>query len=121
MISTDHPRIAREKKTVKSLIKIYCKGNHNEAKREEGGFCPECSELLEYAFRRLDRCVFHENKPTCGKCPVHCYKRDMREKIRIVMRFSGRRLVFRHPILSLHHIIDGWKEVPEKPSKKPQS
>ncbi len=120
-MSAEQPRIAREKKTVKSLIQIYCKGNHKESREGEGDICPECSELLDYAFRRLDRCVFHEKKPTCGNCPVHCYKRDMRENIRSVMQYSGRRLVFRHPILSLLHIMDGRKEVPEKSSKKTQT
>ena len=35
---------------------------------------------------RLDRCPFRDEKPTCSNCLVHCYKPDMRERIREVMR-----------------------------------
>jgi hypothetical protein len=39
---------------------------------------------------------------------IHCYKPAMREKIKNVMRYSGPRVTFRHPILALFHVIDSY-------------
>lgn len=49
--------------------------------------------MLIYATARLDRCKFGDGKTKCHKCHVHCYRPDMREKIRVVMRFSGPRMM----------------------------
>ena len=105
-----HPRIAREIKPVQAMIRMYCKDNHGT--RE---LCQECSELQDYAINRLKECPYKEGKTTCTKCPVHCYKPDMREKIRTVMRYSGPRMAFRHPVLALFHIIDGRRRTPIMP------
>ena len=35
-----------------------------------------------------------ETKTFCSNCKVHCYKPEMRKKIRAVMRFSGPRMIF---------------------------
>lgn len=67
--------------------------------------CVECRELLTYATARLDRCRFGERKTKCHKCNVHCYRPDMREKIREVMRFSGPRMIFHHPMEALRYIL----------------
>ena len=42
----------------------------------------------------------------CSQCKVHCYAPVQREKIRQVMRFAGTRLMFPHPIMTIHHGID---------------
>jgi hypothetical protein len=76
-------RIQREKKTIKLMIAIYCRKKH----RTKKGLCQECRELLNYAAGRLDKCRFAAAKPVCNKCTVHCYKPEMREKIRRVMGF----------------------------------
>ena len=34
----------------------------------------------------------------------------MREKIRAVMRFSGPRMIFHHPVMALRHVIETKKE-----------
>jgi len=34
-------------------------------------------------------------KPACKACPAHCYKPEMRARIRGVMRHSGMRAVLR--------------------------
>jgi hypothetical protein len=105
-MSKDHPRIAREKKTIEKMIHVYCKAKH----KTKGELCEECSDFLSYAFLRLDKCQFQEEKPTCGKCLVHCYQLSMREKAKKIMRYSGPRLIWRAPILTLHHILDGRKK-----------
>lgn len=106
-MSINHPRMIREKKTIKAMIKIYCKSHH----KTHNELCCECTELLQYALNRLDRCPFQENKTTCAKCPIHCYKPDMRERVKSVMKFSGSRMSYRHPILSILHFIDGRKKI----------
>lgn len=68
-------RIEQEKNTVAKMVHIYCK--YHERNRK---LCNECQQLLEYAQQRLNYCKFGENKPTCRKCPIHCYKPDMRKK-----------------------------------------
>lgn len=51
-----------------------------------------------------------ETKTFCSNCKVHCYKPDMREKIREVMRFSGPRMLFYHPIMAIRHVMESRKE-----------
>ena len=34
----------------------------------------------------------------------------MREKIRDVMRFSGPRMIFHHPVMAVSHVIETKKE-----------
>ena len=95
-------RIEREKKTIKLMIEIYCRKNHG-CKDE---LCEECKELLEYAHKRLTYCKFGENKSTCGKCPIHCYKKDMKEKVKAVMKFSGPRLIIYNPKELIKHALN---------------
>jgi predicted amidophosphoribosyltransferase len=90
-----------EGRTLEVMIKIFCRGHHGN--KEE--LCPDCRELLEYAQKRLDKCPFGENKPRCSDCTVHCYKPEMREKIRAVMKYSGPRMVYKHPVLTGAHYI----------------
>ena len=69
------------------------------------GLCGECRELLEYSLARLEHCKFGNTKTKCHKCPVHCYRPDMREKIRTVMRFSGPRMLLYHPLEALRYLF----------------
>ena len=96
----------REKKTVFLMISIYCKKKHHTGKE----LCPECQKLKAYAMLRSDKCPFMETKTFCSNCKVHCYKPDMREKIREVMRFSGPRMIFHHPVMAIRHVIESKKE-----------
>lgn len=89
-------RIEQEKKTVRQMVEIYCHGKKHVSK----WLCEDC-----YAYQRLDHCKFGENKPTCKKCPIHCYKPDMKEKMREVMRYAGPRMMWYHPIAAIRHII----------------
>ncbi len=97
----------REKKTVSEMISLYCRKNHGTKK---GLLCDECRQLLDYATARSDKCPFMENKTFCSNCKVHCYKPEMREKIRIVMRFSGPRMIMYHPVMAIRHVILCKKE-----------
>ena len=91
---------------------IYCRKKH-------GGktLCPDCAALDAYARLRSEKCPFMETKTFCSNCRVHCYKPEMREKIRAVMRFSGPRMLFYHPILAIRHVIETKKETKRLESK----
>ncbi len=109
------PRFRRERKTIKAMIGIYCREQHAPAR----GLCPECAALSAYADQRLDNCPFGDDKPTCAKCPIHCYKPAAREQIRTVMRYAGPRMLFRRPVLAIFHLLEGRKEPPVHPRRKP--
>lgn len=95
-------RIEREKKTVSLMIGMFCRHNHQSA----DFLCDECLRLAEYAEKRAQNCRFGNQKPVCARCPVHCYKPEMRENIRKVMRYSGPRMMTRHPYLAIMHFVD---------------
>ena len=94
-----------EMELVSQMIALYCRKKHGEGK-----LCPECAELDRYALQRSEKCPFMETKTFCSNCRVHCYKPEMREKIHQVMRFSGPRMIFRHPILVIRHVIETKQE-----------
>ena len=95
-------RIEREKKIIEAMIEIYCRNFHGFKE----GFCHECEELLDYSHLKLEKCPFGDNKPVCNKCSVHCYKDEMKHKIKQVMKYSGPRMLYYHPVMSLYHFID---------------
>ena len=94
-------RIEREKHIIEVMVEIYCKKKH----KSKDGLCSECRELLDYSRQRLDKCKFGEQKSYCQKCPIHCYKKDMKEKIKDVMKFSGPRLLFYNPVELFQHLF----------------
>ena len=106
-MSNKRPRINRESHTVAAMIHLYCREHHSSDR-----LCPECTMLMDYAHKRLDKCPYQEGKTTCAKCPVHCFKTVMRERIRAVMRYSGPRMLYRHPMMAILHLIDGLRKEP---------
>lgn len=121
-MASGRSRLEREARTLEALVSLYCRGVHRRGKARTSApapavamrgvhsrgkaLCPACAGLLAYALERLRSCPFQGSKPVCARCPVHCYRPAMREDIRRVMRHSGPRLVTRHPILALRHILD---------------
>lgn len=113
---SDGPRIRREKATVALMISLYCSHQHKNRVRtslvaaDTGlklSLCEECLKLYTYANQRLTHCRFGEDKSTCLSCSVHCYAASQREDIRKVMRYAGPRMLWRHPLLTLLHWVDG--------------
>lgn len=84
------------------MLDIYCRDHH------QAGPCLQCQNLKQYVSQRLSRCRFGDEKPTCARCPVHCYQRERREQIKAVMRYAGPRMLWEHPWLSVRHMVDGW-------------
>ena len=103
-------RMAREWKTIAAMITLHCRGRH----RSKAGLCAQCQGLLDYASLRLERCRFGVEKPTCAKCPVHCYQSARRQQVKDVMRYAGPRMVWEHPVISLLHWLDGLRKAPAR-------
>ena len=101
-------RLAREWQTMTAMVRIYCRDQHLPA----GNLCVECQQFLVYAGMRLERCRFGLEKPSCAKCPVHCYQRERREQVRVIMRHAGPRMLWEHPVMSLRHWLDGFRKAP---------
>jgi hypothetical protein len=109
-----HPRLARELATLQAMVRLHCRQRHAQAE----GLCEKCQSLMDYATRRLDRCVFGDDKPTCANCRVHCYNAPMREDVRSVMRYAGPKMLLRHPILAFAHmVVDSRRAAPDLPAK----
>jgi hypothetical protein len=90
------------------MVRIHCRHLHDTGQSP----CSDCAELLDYAWLRLDRCPFRGDKPTCTQCTIHCYRPAMREKIKAVMRYAGPRMLLRHPVLAIGHLLDGRRKRP---------
>ena len=114
-MASDSARIDREKATLKAMVQIYCRGHHNLGR---GNLCPHCLELLQYGNDRLNRCPYASAKGPCAQCDIHCYKPEMRKHVREVMRYAGPRMLTRHPILALLHMIDGYKHKLHRKDKR---
>ncbi|HOX42457.1 MAG TPA: nitrous oxide-stimulated promoter family protein [Myxococcota bacterium] len=96
-------RLRRELATVRAMLALHCRAAHGSRR----GLCAECEELWGYVQARVGRCPFRADKPTCQRCTVHCFKPERREQIRRVMRFAGPRMLWRHPLLAILHLLDG--------------
>lgn len=98
----------QEKQTVGLMIELYCHG----PSRYQGA-CPLpglwrlCAAMPD---ARVDHCPHMETKTFCSACKTHCYKPQMREAIRQVMRWSGPRMIFHHPVLAIRHLIETKKQ-----------
>jgi len=85
--------------TVRLMIGLYCRRRHGGKE-----LCDNCRELAAYAEARIRGCHYGEKKPACSRCPIHCYKPEMRGRITEVMRFAGPRMTWRHPVLAILHL-----------------
>ncbi len=99
----------KEQRVVHEMIRLYCRKQHM-GQQTQGGLCPSCQSLSDYAQLRSEHCPFMEEKTFCANCKVHCYKPEMREKIRQVMRFSGPRMLLYHPGMAIWHLVCSMRE-----------
>lgn len=113
MAGRESRRVARERRTITAMIAMHCRDHH-----QRHGLCQECAALATYADRRLDHCPYGTAKPTCVNCPIHCYAPRMRERVQEVMRYAGPRMLARHPVLAIAHLIDGKRPTPPPPGSK---
>jgi len=116
---TVSPLTRKELKDLKVLggfTRFFCQAHHDgplkvldsgdprlaKLKLERYPLCPECLDLLGYAIERRLRCPLNP-KPTCKHCEVHCFRPGHREKVREIMRFSGKNLLKRGRLDLLWH------------------
>lgn len=109
---------AKERKDLKVLAlftSVFCRAHH---RGEKGSlewsslglpspgknlcFCSECRDFLLYAAVRRLKCPL-EPKPSCKHCHIHCYRPGHRERVREIMRYSGRHLIRRGRLDLLWH------------------
>lgn len=113
------PLSKKERKDLRVLVTftaVYCR-HHHDAPRTgadvganacsplvDGRYevCDDCREFLAYAVARRMHCPL-DPKPVCKHCPVHCYKPDYRQRVKDVMRFSGKHLLLRGRLDLLWH------------------
>jgi len=88
------------------MVGIYCAAHHGS---DGDSLCEECREFLHYAERRLRKCPYGDEKPTCANCPVHCYKPARKDQAREIMRYAGPRMLLRHPLLAIAHQLDSFR------------
>lgn len=91
-------KIAKEKSVISLMIKLYCRKKHGCKE-----LCQDCCDLETYAHTRLNHCRYGDKKGFCTACPMQCYAKVQKEKVRQVMRFAGPRMLLYHPILLLKH------------------
>jgi hypothetical protein len=94
--------LKKERKTIAVMIRMFCGAHHGTSGDQ---LCAACEELQDYAEERLNRCPFSENKGACSKCKIHCYKPEMRKRVTEVMRYAGPKMIARHPLLAVDHLL----------------
>ncbi|MGI6161985.1 MAG: nitrous oxide-stimulated promoter family protein [Christensenellales bacterium] len=100
---TQYKKRVHEKKLLSEMIAVYCRGNRHGA----ADLCDDCRALRDYALKRSDNCRHMETKTFCSNCETPCYNPNMRASIRAVMRYSGPRMLLRHPIILIKHVYYG--------------
>lgn len=95
-------KIELEKEAMQKMLSVYCKSKH----KQQNGLCGGCMALLAEVHRRLDHCQFGDKKPACGSCKINCYRGEKFKEVAAIMRYSGPRMLFHHPILAIQHLID---------------
>lgn len=111
--------IDRDLATLAKFIRIYCADHHDAGQRSACDLknhdieaihgqplmlCPDCRKLLAHAFAKRVHCPMNP-KPSCKHCPRHCYHPAYRDRIRQVMKHSGRKLVLRGRLDLLVHLL----------------
>ena len=115
-MTSGHPRMRREARTIEAMVQIYCHDKHGMPR---GELCAGCQEMQVYAGLRLEKCPYQEHKTTCVTCPTHCYKPDRREEVREVMRYAGPKMLWKHPYLTIMHLlVDSRRKEPQRAARK---
>ena len=112
---TPLPRnIELDRRTVSAMVRIYC---HDKHATRGSALCDTCAALTAYADVRLAKCPFGEEKTTCRECPIHCYRPPERATMKDVMIYAGPRMLWRHPLLAIRHLLLERKGPPPWPPR----
>lgn len=112
-------KMRHDLRTQLTFVSIYCQHRHAgqpktrlclkthdvEALADRAVYlCPQCSRLVTHALVKRTNCPM-DPKPTCKRCPVHCYQPAYRTEMKAVMRFSGRKLLLFGRLDYLFHLL----------------
>lgn len=100
LMANHKERSIHDKKVLRIMTGIYCRRKHGGK-----GLCGGCSDFLDYAYRKIDNCPHGMKKTTCRLCVTHCYTPAKRETVREIMRISGQRMIFTHPVIAIRHLL----------------
>ncbi|MEC6814674.1 nitrous oxide-stimulated promoter family protein [Photobacterium toruni] len=100
-----------EFRTITAMIDLYCLKNH-QINHKNFQRCDSCEQFSVYVKQRLDRCPYGEQKPSCKQCPIHCYKPQQKIKSQTIMRYSGPKMLIKHPIMAIKHLIHDKRSIP---------
>jgi len=106
----------KDLRVLAQFTSVYCRARHDGEKAplsmvetdlialklDKYLLCSDCRDFLSYAIRRRLRCPL-DPKLVCKHCRVHCYRPGHREKVREIMRFSGKYLILRGRLDLLWH------------------
>jgi hypothetical protein len=69
--------------------------------------------LKSWKIMRWDawRAARSRRKRRCARA-AHCYRPEMRQRVREVMRFAGPKMLLRHPLLAVRHLLDERRKPP---------
>lgn len=115
---------SREKSVFLAMSEVYCKGMKHDGitdVTEELGFdeelqtyvkwsgwkvrlCPECLDLSKESAKHTNRCR-HLAYKTLPPLPDACYANRQEKRIRPIMRYSGPRIMTRHPVLGVQYMV----------------
>ncbi|RJQ52763.1 MAG: nitrous oxide-stimulated promoter family protein [Actinobacteria bacterium] len=97
------------------FVALYCADKHAERPATRFAYkgvedktwhgielCEDCSRLLTHGTAKRLVCP-KEPKPYCKDCDVHCYGPGYREKVREIMRYSGRKMIMRGRLDMVYH------------------
>ena len=111
--------LRRELKTLVRFIEVHCRGKHKDEPKEPVvlqshdlqeiwgrplALCRPCRDLLAHALVKRSTCPLAP-KPACKHCPDHCYHPLYRQRLREVMRYSGKKLVLSGRVDYLWHLL----------------
>ena len=95
----------KELKTVRKMIEIYCKGQH---RRKSGDLCESCAELMHLCRSKGRAMPTYGRKKHFVPCAKHTVMhRPIGNELKEVMRYSGPRMLWIHPIMTIRHILLG--------------
>jgi hypothetical protein len=114
-------KVDMDVKVLSLFIQVYCEKKHGisekfhwepSEKLQDLGLlpspllCKDCLGLIEYSANRRRLCPL-DPKPTCRNCEIHCYQGEYRDRIREVMRFSGKHFL----VYALRHGLfrESWE------------
>lgn len=84
-------------------IDKWIEKNHRRLQYKIGS---HCYEIIKNAFKHINRCPHSFYKTFCHHCPTKCYTCCELEDINPIMAYSGKRILFKHPIMGIRFVIN---------------